>query len=399
MKKVKRSKRHMTRGDIEMVNEEVSPKMKDEDVVEVSRGTERNNKLRSDSGNIEFEDTLTSFLYILMRDHVPAGVVEGLARDVANEGSMISTYSNGFLAQYANNLANYLKNAKTNALAKALETAFTGTPTPVKDKPPKMFSIDEGDALEKLKEKVDVAVDNMTDEDKKEWDKRMGKTLEELKKEELERLTKKVEAKLENEAEDDEPKNKGTFVRPDDTSLENNEARQELTEQNVEPAKPESNSRSDIAGCFEVLDKLKKLVPTDSVEQIVKILKSEVEEELTEDAKEEIQTRESILEKRAEENAEHKSSEEGAEEKAIEYIKEEIEKQAGEMASNFDEDGNMTSRGNLKDVREGRAFPEALDKVFEDDTPVDKETVKKVGDALFDEDGPRPHPGVFQRVE
>ena len=46
--------------------------------------------------------------------------------------------------------------------------------------------------------------------------------------------------------------------------------------------------------------------------------------------------------------------------------KEEIEKQAKEMPSNFDDDGNLISRGNLRDVREGRAFPEALDKVFEE---------------------------------
>jgi hypothetical protein len=65
-----------------------------------------NSELRLRSGEININDRLTSFLYELMRDHLPLGVVEKLVCD-----SMESdvAYTNGWLAKYAEDLAKRLK--------------------------------------------------------------------------------------------------------------------------------------------------------------------------------------------------------------------------------------------------------------------------------------------------
>ena len=129
MDKVKRSKRHMTRGDMKMVSKEVSQKMQDDDVEKVIDYTNRFNKLRSDSGNIEYSDTLTTFFYLLMRDYLPAGKVEKLVNEVV-EGAETCLFTNGFLAQYADNLANFMKEAKAwNAQTNSNESSYSASPS------------------------------------------------------------------------------------------------------------------------------------------------------------------------------------------------------------------------------------------------------------------------------
>jgi hypothetical protein len=87
----------------------------------------RNNRnLREVSGTVTYSDPLTSFLYQLMRDELPAGIVEKIVRDIVNEPEEC-LYTNGWLAQYANNLSEELKNAASNKLKKALNVAFDNT--------------------------------------------------------------------------------------------------------------------------------------------------------------------------------------------------------------------------------------------------------------------------------
>ena len=63
--------------------------------------------LRERSGHVIDDRKLVSFLYELMRDHVPAGVVESvLAASVKPEPTH---YCNGYLAQYAQDVAERLK--------------------------------------------------------------------------------------------------------------------------------------------------------------------------------------------------------------------------------------------------------------------------------------------------
>lgn len=65
-----------------------------------------NKQLKEESGNVVYDDRLVSFLYSLLRDHLPAGVVEELVR---GSQCIPVEYTNGYLANYAKNLADRLK--------------------------------------------------------------------------------------------------------------------------------------------------------------------------------------------------------------------------------------------------------------------------------------------------
>ena len=62
--------------------------------------------LKNRSGNVTYSSKLVSFLYGLLRDHLAAGSVEELVQD-----SQVAevTYTNGWLADYALDVANRLK--------------------------------------------------------------------------------------------------------------------------------------------------------------------------------------------------------------------------------------------------------------------------------------------------
>ena len=62
--------------------------------------------LRERSGAIKINSKLVSFLYELMRDHLPPGKIEELVRASQDPDC---TYTNGWLAKYAQDLANRLK--------------------------------------------------------------------------------------------------------------------------------------------------------------------------------------------------------------------------------------------------------------------------------------------------
>ncbi len=65
-----------------------------------------NEKLTSDSGSVEIHnDKLTSFLYELIRDYLPIGTVETLIKNAHPD----IKYTNGWLAKYAQNLAERLR--------------------------------------------------------------------------------------------------------------------------------------------------------------------------------------------------------------------------------------------------------------------------------------------------
>lgn len=73
----------------------------------MSSSDEENAKLRASSGSVQINSRLVSFLYELMRDHLPPGVVEEIVRASDSEPNVV--YTNGWLAQYAEHLANRLK--------------------------------------------------------------------------------------------------------------------------------------------------------------------------------------------------------------------------------------------------------------------------------------------------
>lgn len=81
-------------------------------------------ELRKVSGAITYSDPLTSFFYQLIRDELPAGTVEKIVQGVVDEPVEGCLFTNGWLAQYANNLAERLTNAHTENLKAALSNAF-----------------------------------------------------------------------------------------------------------------------------------------------------------------------------------------------------------------------------------------------------------------------------------
>lgn len=70
------------------------------------KNREKNKGLAERSGRVKLNGRLITFLYELMRDHLPAGKVEEIVR--ASEDESEVTYTNGWLAQYAEDLAKRL---------------------------------------------------------------------------------------------------------------------------------------------------------------------------------------------------------------------------------------------------------------------------------------------------
>ncbi len=60
------------------------------------------------SGSVSDDDVLVAFLYTLMRDHVVPGVIERIVNDVYNFKDHKVEYANGYLAQYAQDVASRL---------------------------------------------------------------------------------------------------------------------------------------------------------------------------------------------------------------------------------------------------------------------------------------------------
>ena len=66
--------------------------------------------MRERSGRETSKDPLVDFLYHLMRDHLPVGTVEGIvSTEVEAYKGQTSVYTNGWLAQYAKDIADRLK--------------------------------------------------------------------------------------------------------------------------------------------------------------------------------------------------------------------------------------------------------------------------------------------------
>ena len=63
--------------------------------------------MRERSGKFASKSKLIGFLYLLMRDHIPPGIVEEILNDCDTENTTV--YTNGWLAQYAEDIANRLK--------------------------------------------------------------------------------------------------------------------------------------------------------------------------------------------------------------------------------------------------------------------------------------------------
>lgn len=65
--------------------------------------------MRQRSGSVDSTDPLVGFLYILIRDHVPLGVIEEIMLAHVEYDQSDNQFTNGWLANYCKDLANRLK--------------------------------------------------------------------------------------------------------------------------------------------------------------------------------------------------------------------------------------------------------------------------------------------------
>ena len=86
---------------------------------------DRISRLREKSGNVISTDPFVSFMYQLMRDHLAPGTVEKIVQDVISEGEVEVRYTNGYLAKYAEDLVEELRDPEAHSLANALQAAFS----------------------------------------------------------------------------------------------------------------------------------------------------------------------------------------------------------------------------------------------------------------------------------
>jgi len=64
-------------------------------------------RIRNKSGNVKSKDKLVSFLYVLMRDHLPCGAIEEIMlKHITNKET---NFCNGWLANHAKDIAERLK--------------------------------------------------------------------------------------------------------------------------------------------------------------------------------------------------------------------------------------------------------------------------------------------------
>jgi hypothetical protein len=64
-----------------------------------------NGEMHKRSGHVHEVDPLVALLYDLLRDHIQPGDLEPLVREACLYGSVSKCYSNGWLAQYAKDIA------------------------------------------------------------------------------------------------------------------------------------------------------------------------------------------------------------------------------------------------------------------------------------------------------
>lgn len=370
-----------------------------EDMAEATATIKAAQVTRGTDGDLMFSDILTSFIYVLLSDYMTAGQVEKAIRSVYEGDTVIFTDS--FLAQYADNLANTLKNAKVSALASALEKAF------IEKSPPEQSSEtkksrgearlgDDDEALAQLQERVDEAIENMNEEDEKVWKERESDVLEEVSRNNDVGLKVKPSDNSSFERDIIEKVNKAEWRTKSSEDLQNDD--ETTNEKHVEEA-DDREYPDQIASSLAALESIKELVPTDTIRQVADILKQEVENELV-DEEESPMTREEILLQQAAKMQEHKATNPEAEKMAEEYVKEQLEQH--NEPEDVEDELPLMSRGNLKDVRHGKAFPEALSGVFDDpaaemNKAISEDAQKKIVEIEASENKPRT--GVFQRVK
>ena len=231
----------------------------------------RINDLRKNSGDVASSDPFVSFLYTLMRDHVTPGVVEQIALDMAS-GSKVVTYTNGFLARYAENISNFIKNSEIDLFSGALGDAFADGNSPA------FLDAKKKDWQKKVK-KESMSKFSMDEVELKNLDKDIQASLEKPSEEEIEQAEKVWEKDAEKIAEYFEEKGFTTLeTKPIILGEEAVTSSGTVSVDNVVAetweTKPEDTDDTNaLTSSFLALDQLKDMVP--EVSELVDIVKNE----------------------------------------------------------------------------------------------------------------------------
>lgn len=329
----------------------------------------RYEQLKQDSGDVVLDDTLATFLYLLMRDYVTPGKIELLVQNVV-DGAESVTFGNGFLAKYAENLAKEIRNKKVMMLTNALGAAFTDEKARVQaqkeEREKKILSrtqIPDSD-LEQSAETINTAFENLSEDKKAEaekmWDEDVETTNLVFKEKAYERGKKQV--KLANEAE---------------------QIKQEATQMLEETNNPEPSIENALAYSAGALQKIKSDFP--EVADVADILKNEILVEFNTKK----QTREKELNKRAEEVkqiAHAKTKEE--QDEAVKHITTKVELVSVETQSPISEEAREVldaktpkkkGRGTLGEIKDRAEFKEKIDKVVDENASSNSQTFHRVG--------------------
>lgn len=84
--------------------------------------TSKNDAVRARSGAVDSSDPLVTFLYILLRDHLPAGTVEAIVDHATPKKRTVSRFSNGWTAQHAIDIARRLRRQRPRPSANDVKT-------------------------------------------------------------------------------------------------------------------------------------------------------------------------------------------------------------------------------------------------------------------------------------
>lgn len=290
----------------------------------------REEELKEASGNFALSgDPLTVFFYLLMRDHVPAGKVEMVVREVI-EGAETMTFSNGFLAQYAQNLADELRDGRYRGLVTALDAAFTGPASQTKEA--KEATESHLELTQEAAEVIDEAYEKMSEDERNKMERELdsgasdnmkvlaekieevidavetGEDLDDDGLDHVERLkfmkkmieTEKLEDKIAISREEATKKELSSADENDPFSMKainDRVADMEKPETSLQRKRKETSDaitkseevlrdtkKQAVESSLAAIDKLKDLVPSEAVNEVAKILRQEVEHELEENS-------------------------------------------------------------------------------------------------------------------
>lgn len=109
-----------------------------------------NAAMRARSGHVRDDRPLVSFLYLLLRDHVVAGAIEEMMLELdAQPDATVVEYTNGWLAEYAQDIADRLGHGPTGTLpAGAAVPPRTEDHTVASDEPHRIGHAGDGNMFE-----------------------------------------------------------------------------------------------------------------------------------------------------------------------------------------------------------------------------------------------------------